>query len=248
MFKFSFFILFYSISAFALQGRLELPGKEEISVGDVFDAELLIFKYEGSDAVDFSILEGQIIADSFYIVEANSIKKLRDETEDLKIELTLILKKMFTGESDSFLLLGDFNIPVALPQIKISDQKLKIQDFIVWKQKELAGYSYKWWSFVLLVFFIGFFAVWITRKKKRNELEAARPKQIQLVKDMVNKAKSRPSVEKIYQHRSLLRKIYGEKNANDFLNALNQCQYRPDWTKEDQANIEEKLHKLRIAS
>ena len=244
-YKIIFLILFYSTSVLGLQGRIEFSEDREIIVGDVLKADLFIEGYDELDDSKFFELEGQILSNFFYVVTVGSVQELGTEAKHLKIPLTLVLKKKITQESELYLWPQNLNIPIFLPRMEIIDQKLKIQEFKKWKQKELSKGLEYWWFFIALVPFVIVFIILINRKKE-SELEIEKAKITQLVKDMVMTANSRESIEKIYQYRYFLKEIYGKKNAENFLRVLNEYQYRPQWTEDDCASIKEKLNKLRI--
>ena len=245
MIKLFFFTLFYSTSTWAIQGRIEFPESKEIVVGDIFKADLFIEGYDKLDESKFFELEGQLLSDSFYIVAINGVQELGGETKYLRVPMTLVFKKKISGRSEIHLWPQGLNIPISLSQIEIVDQKLKIQEFKKWKQKELPrGFHYLWFLIILIPFLV-FFIILITRKKE-NKMEIEKAKIIQLVKDRIKTANSRESIEEIYQYRYFLEEIYGKKNAGKFLKVLNECQYKPQWTEGDQARVEEKLNKLRI--
>ncbi len=235
-------LFFYIPSVYSMQGELEVFQNDEIYVGDTLKAKLKIWPYTSDDKSIFNRLENKSLIDFFHVISINRIQNSKSDSEVLEIFLTLAIKKVFVSGNTYNLKYSDLNVPIKLPWVKIVDQKLEIKDFKKWNQKQLidVSHKYRWLIFIgTLVVVILFLVI------RRRKIHDDGGEDIQKIKDLVNKAYTRKSIEEIYKYKTILKEIYSEKKINDFLNTLNECQYKPKWTDQEKVLIREKLDCLR---
>ena len=223
-----------------MQGELELFDTKVLTVGDTVEARLRIWPYT-KDLNELYKIEGSELTDFFYIVSVDSIKVFEEESKATEIFLQLALRKEIEKKDVSTFKYKGLEIPISIPEIITIKKKLTAVDFKKWKQKDLKTSPFPPWPLLLILplFFLIFF---IFRKKSKR---SGTDNSLKIVEQLLKVADSREALEKLYTHRKTLKKLSSQRALNDFLKAIDEHQYKKEWTKEELISIETPLKKLR---
>ncbi|MGI4991353.1 hypothetical protein ACRXCV_01915 [Halobacteriovorax sp. GFR7] len=229
-------------SALDTKIELSLEGDEKIwSVGEIRDFKLTI--YPITDVIDEDIKNNLMSRDFADIVKISKINKqyfLKTNPQYYIVEASGVL--VATPKS-SFPKIWDYRgmaLGVSFSGINFQDTAVEQQDFIVFDkklEKDKSIIDYVLYVLVLLALvLISFFGFQVYNKKQR--VKKAWADKVDLFKD----ADTREKHENIYSEKLSFEELFEDRKIlKDYLNKINELQYKKNWTHEDDLTISD-LH------
>ncbi|MEX1098969.1 MAG: hypothetical protein WEB87_01000 [Bacteriovoracaceae bacterium] len=221
------FIALYSMNCFGGVFTLEPFGEGKAATGDVL--EVTIKPENGENKIPK--LQGKRIGGVFYVIEQEG-----DKLSVMVANPQSVEEANPSGEN-KFLLKG-FDITYKkTPNLK---------EFLIEDVQYALSKASGWLLWLAALVFAGAAPFLYKKYKNRKGLKALKEKKKKKMEEIlkgVSEAKTREEVEKIYSWRSDLAENFSchEKARNNFFRLLNEIQYKPEWTAEEEVEIKRSL-------
>ena len=231
---FLFFVTICNIKAVNTEGKLRFNNVEVLTVGEVFEAELILIPFEES-LIKVDTFEGKNFLGLFYVSEVISIQTSENNYDATVVKMNMILPKAFSPQSVYIWQLGDRNIPVQLEKKAMNNVNLNTKDFILFSLPDVDfSKKFNWYylaiGILLLVIVV---TILLKRKNKQKNVNS----DLDGCENLFLNIKSHKDLEEVFLKRkwvyqTLKRKESKEKLAS-FLEMYEYEQFRPSWRKMD---------------
>lgn len=233
------------------QVKITVPSINEVTVGDVLAAELVLWPKEELTENDLKSLESTFLGkNSIYIGSVGNIEKSPNNEQALVAHLVLVPMAAGSWAEIKTITIKGQSYPLQLTSIQAQAFEKISDKFLSLEQELPSSQSWKWiagggglGSLVALLLFLPFF------KRKRREKAIAREEELKKKKweESLRGAQSRADYENLYAHRSewVKGKWLGDSNVIKFFETLHTHQYKKDWSQDVKGEIDSIFAKIR---
>ncbi|MCK5072175.1 MAG: hypothetical protein KAQ98_02030 [Bacteriovoracaceae bacterium] len=236
-----------------IQAILEARGSEkaDLRAGDIFEGVLKVWPFSTYHLEEFKKLEGTRIINGFYISEVQNVRYSKNNQEVLEIYGTFSI--LSTKLSNNYVWKYENKlIPVTIKNINLIHTRTDTWKFKVYDQGEINYQSvYTRWAVLLIGVMLIVLGMYIYQRKKKikktqEEWAKFNERKNQWIRYFIE-AQSREDYETIFKTRKIWQSYFEleDENMEEFFTILNQCQYKKDWSDNDNDAVRSAFNNVR---
>lgn len=232
--------IFFCFNALATRGKINLSkgAFTELKVGEIFNGIIRIWPADSEHYNLLLKLEGQFVAQSFFISKMKEIKLSENNKEVIEAHGLFVLVSPIDQTKTYKLNLGKENIEVTIEGFSSEKQAPQVKGFIILDQnlKILKEWGPLWAILLLVAALICFFTFKYFKKRRIQKEKLKKAEQVrQNWLSQMREASDLEHYEIIYLGRNEWQKClsFNDERFNEFKNKLNQVQFKKEKEPQD---------------
>jgi hypothetical protein len=236
------FIFYSSIGFSQINGKLKIE-RENLKMGDIFEATIYFNPVEENMRPQFYSLREKILGKGFYLAYIKSLRPNVNNVDVLELKALLIVISVVDLNKPQVIKLGNTSIPVFITPLAIKKtQKDKQKLIIIDQDYNSLPFTPIEKSIIMLLIMIGlyFLIVFILKKKADKKAEQKKIEDFDTWNKIFQAANSREDYEHIYLNREYWTKIIERQTPPiiEFNRIMHLHQYKEEWTTIETQDVE----------